>query len=218
MSVRLLAILLPALLILGAVGCSTKKNTPASRNWQAFTTRYNVYFNGSEHYKEQLKQMEQTYEDDYTRTLLTHPAEARADNKMPQPTGDFKRTIEKMQKAIQLHSIKKKPAKRNSTPKEKAFRAREEFNPFLHNAWLSMGRAQFMDGDFLGAASTFFYISKHFTWLPKVVTEAKIWQARCYCALDWAYEAENILQRIKPKELTDKHLKSLFDLTEPALR
>ena len=214
MSVRLLAILLPALLILGAVGCSTKKNTPASRNWQAFTTRYNVYFNGSEHYKEQLKQMEQTYEDDYTRTLLTHPAEARADNKMPQPTGDFKRTIEKMQKAIQLHSIKKKPAKRNSTPKEKAFRAREEFNPFLHNAWLSMGRAQFMDGDFLGAASTFFYISKHFTWLPKVVTEAKIWQARCYCALDWAYEAENILQRIKPKELTDKHLKSLFDLTE----
>lgn len=205
--------ILTALLIV-AGGCSTKKNTPASRNWQAFTTRYNVYFNGSEHYKETLKAMEDAYEDDYTRTLLTHPAEARADNKMPQPTGDFKRTIEKMQKSIQLHSIKKKPAKKNGSAKEKEFRSRDEFNPFLHNAWIMMGRAQFMNGDFLGAASTFFYISKHFTWLPKVVTEAQLWQARCYCAMDWSYEAENILRRIKPKELEDKKLKTLYDLTQ----
>lgn len=210
----LIALCLSVILIAFLTGCSTKKNTAASRNWQAFTTRYNVYFNGSEHYKEQLKTMEDAYEDDYTRTLLTHPAEARADNKLPQPTGDFKRTIEKMQKAIQLHSIKKKPAKKSGSAKEKAFRAREEFNPFLHNAWLTMGRAQFMNGDFLGAASTFFYISKHFSWLPNVVTEALLWQARCYCALDWAYEAENILRRVKPKDLTNKTLRNLFDLTE----
>ncbi len=206
--------LLFAFLLLFSGACSTKKNTAASRNWQAFTTRYNVYFNGSEHYKEQLKAMEDAYEDDYTRMLLTHPAEARADNKMPQPTGDFKRTIEKMQKSIQLHSIKKKPAKKSGSAKEKEFRAREEFNPFLHNAWMTMGRGQFMNGDFLGAASTFFYISKHFKWLPSVVTEALIWQARCYCALDWDYEAENILRRIKPKDLSDKRLKNLYDLTE----
>ena len=85
------------LLLLIAAGCGTKKNTPLSRNWQAFTTRYNVYFNGSEHYKEQLKAMEDGYDDDFTRTLLIHPAEARADTKLSQPTGNFKRTIEKMQ-------------------------------------------------------------------------------------------------------------------------
>ena len=76
----------------------------------------------------------------------------------------FDRTIEKMQKAIQLHSIKKKPARRNASQKEKDFRAREEFNPFLHNAWLMMGRAQYLNGDFLGAASTFFYISPIYIW------------------------------------------------------
>lgn len=194
--------------------CSTKKNTSFSRNWQAFTTRYNVYYNGSEHYKEQLKTMESGYEDDFTRMLLLHPAEARADNKLPQPSGDFKRTIEKMQKAIQLHSIKKKPAKRSGTAKDKAFRAREEFNPFLHNAWMMMGRAQFFNGDFLGAASTFFYVSKHFNWLPDVVTEALLWQARCYCALDWSYEAENILGHIKDKQLTNKQLRSLYNNVE----
>lgn len=207
----LLASGLTAVMLL-AGGCGTKKNTVISRQWQAFTTRYNVYFNGAEHYREQLKTMENNYEDDYTRILLTHPAEARADNKLPQPQGDFKRTIEKMQKAIQLHSITKKPANRPQSPKDKAFRAREEFNPFLHNAWLMMGRAQYLNGDFLGAASTFLYTSRHFKWLPKVVTEARLWQARSYCALDWLYEAENVLRLVKEKDLSNKELRQLYNL------
>ena len=196
------------------VSCGTKKNTPVSRNWQAFTTRYNVYFNGKEHYNEQLSDMEDKYEDDYTRRLLIHPAEARVDQKMPQPTGDFKRTIEKMQKAIQLHSIKKKPPKKGSSAKEKAFRARDEFNPFLHNAWLTMGKGQYFNGDFTGAASTFMYIGRHFTWLPEVVTEARIWEALSYSAMDWNYEAENALHPVKEKDLTNKELKNLYNLAK----
>lgn len=206
-----LAVILAAALM-GA--CGTSKNTATSRNWQAFTTRYNVYFNGSEHYKEQLKEMEKGYQDDYTRRVLMHPAEAKAEPKMPQPTGDFKRTIEKMQKAIQLHSITKKPKKKSSSPKDKAFRAREEFNPFLHNAWLMMGRAQYLNGDFLGAASTFFYISRHFKWLPEVVQEAQLWQVRSYLALDWLYEAENVLVHIHRDKLANDRLKSEYDFVQ----
>lgn len=208
-----IALLSLACLVLAVVslGCSTQKNTAASRNWQAFTTRYNVYYNGSEHYKEQLKQMEREYQDDYTRRVLMHPAEALADPKMPQPKGDFKRTIEKMQKAIQLHSITRKPKRRSSTPKDKAFRAREEFNPFLHNAWLMMGRAQYLGGDFLGAASTFFYISRHFRWLPQVVEEAQLWQVRSYLAMGWLYEAENILTHIKRDKLHGRALQEQYD-------
>ncbi len=200
--------------ILILTGCGTKKNTAISRNWQAFNTRYNVYYNGNEHFKETLKAMEDGYDDDFTRMLLTHPADARADETMPKPNGDFKRTIEKMQKAIQLHSIKKKPSKKSGSAKEKAFRARDEFNPFLHNAWLMLGKAQYFNGDFMGAAATFMYISRHFLWLPDVVTEAMLWQARCYAALDWTYEAENILVKIKEKDLTNKSLRLLYELVE----
>lgn len=214
-ALRFLSVILLSVLFFAS--CGTKKNTPMSRNWQAFTTRYNVYFNGKEHYVEQLQQMERDYEDDYSRRLLTHPAEARADQKMPQPTGDFKRTIEKMQKAIQLHSIKKKPAKRTASAKEKAFRTRDEFNPFLHNAWLTMGKGQYFNGDFSGAAATFMYIAKHFTWLPAVVTEARIWQALSYCALDWNYEAENALHLVKQKDLTTRELKNLYNRAEANL-
>lgn len=200
-------------LILLSAACSTKKNTAMSRQWQAFNTRYNVYYNGDEHYRQTLKDMERDYQDEYTQRLMMHPAEARANERLPQPTGSFDRTIEKMQKAIQLHSIKKKPQKRSSSQKDKEFRAREEFNPFLHNAWLMMGRAQYYNGDFLGAAATFFYIARHFKWLPQVVTEATLWQARCYCAMDWNYEAENLLRLVKEKQLVNKNLRYLYNFT-----
>lgn len=204
----LIIVLLPIIV----VACGTKKNTPMSRQWQAFNTRYNVYFNGKTHYDEQLKAMEAGYQDDYTRTMLIHPAEARADQKRPQPTGDFKRTIEKMQKSIQLHSIKKKPKKKGSSAKEKAFRARDEFNPFLHNSWLTMGKAQYFNGDFSGAAATFFYITKHFVWLPQVITEARLWMSLSYSALDWTYEAENAMHLVKEKDLVNNDLKNLYAL------
>ena len=58
---------------------------------------------------------------------------AYADPKSPQPTGSFDRTIEKCQKAIQLHSIKKKP-KRNqgkmNDPEYREYIKRDEYNPF----------------------------------------------------------------------------------------
>lgn len=197
-----------------AAGCGTRKNTPISRNWQAFTTRYNVYFNGAEHYNETLKEMERNYEDDYSRLLLTHPSEARGEEGLPQPAGDFTRTIEKMQKAIRLHSITRKPARRSSSRKDKDFRARDEFNPFLHNAWLMLGKARYHNGDFLGAATTFLYISKHFTWLPETVTEARLWQARCYCALGWTYETENVLHLVREKSLVNGDMRYLYNLVK----
>ena len=209
-SIRAFTLLSCIFLLLAS--CSTGKNTPVSRQWQAFNTRYNVYFNGKSHFDEQLKSMEGQYQDDYTRITLIHPAEAKADPKRPQPAGDFKRTIEKMQKSIQLHSIKKKPKKKGGSQKEKEFRARDEFNPFLHNSWLTMGKAQYYNGDFSGAASTVLYVSKHFKWLPAVVTEARLWMGLSYCALDWTYEAENALHLVKEKDLRNKNLLNLYNL------
>ena len=214
------------LTVLVAALCSCnarKKNTAAARQYTAFITRYNIYYNGDRHYEETLHEMEKTYEDDYSSQLFMHPAEARAHEKATQPNGDFNRSIEKAQKAIQLRSITKKPQRKRgkaNDPEYKAWMKRDEYNPFIHNAWLMMGRSQYMNGDFLGAASTFFYTSRHFSWLPATVTEAKLWQARSYLALDWLFEAETIIVRIKPEELTNKELKRLyyFDFADLRLR
>ena len=108
--IPLLLSVLTALVVLQ--GCSMKKNTATTRGYTAFITRYNIYYNGDTHYKETLKDMESAYEDDYSRLMFIHPAAAKADERAPQPSGNFDRSIEKAQKAIQLRSIKKKPKKK----------------------------------------------------------------------------------------------------------
>ena len=200
--------------VAGLVSCSPNRNNAATRKYQEFITRYNIYYNGDTHYRETLADMESKYEDDYSSLVLMHPVESKTDNTAPQPSGNFNRSIEKAQKAIQVRSIKKKPARKpgkSRDPKYKEWMKRDEYNPFLHNAWMMMGRGQFYNGDFLGAASTFFYISRHFTWLPATVTEAKLMQSLAYIALGWQFEAEMILTRVRQDDLTSSALRRLYD-------
>ena len=192
--------------------CSNKTNTARSRFWQAFTTKYNVYYNGKTNYDEQMQAMMSAYEDDYSQHLFMHPAEARANPKAPQPGGSFDRTIEKMEKSIALHSIKKKPKRKSGKgrdPKYQEWLARDEYNPFMHNAWYLLAKAQYMKGDFLDAAATFRYIARHFTWKKDLVQECQVREALCYCAMGWPTEADNVLTHVHLEEITNKRVRAL---------
>ena len=70
--------------------------------------------------------MEEGYEDNFTDLLLMHPTQAYANPKDPQPSGSFDRTIEKCQKAIQLHSIKKRPKRNSKKMSDPKYRETEE--------------------------------------------------------------------------------------------
>lgn len=195
--------------------CSAKKNTALSRFWQSFTTRYNVYYNGITNYNEQIKVLENEYQDDYSQRLFIHPAEARQNPKSPQPSGSFERTIEKMQKAISLHSIKKKPKKqrgKSNDPKYQEWIKRDEYNPFIHNAWFTLAKAEYMKGDFLSSSATFHYIARHFTWKPDLVLESKLWEALSYCAMGWTTEADNVLTHVHLDQIEDKKTLALANL------
>lgn len=190
-------LLLAAACVLSFVACSTKKNTAGTRFWQSFTTRYNVYFNASQAYIEGMKAQEQGNKDDYTAFIPVFAVGNEASRSLG--SSNFDTSIEKCEKAIQLHSIKKRPivsgSKRNS-PKMRAYLRRQEFNPFLKNAWLLMGRAQFQKGEFLEAASTFSYITRHYSAEPDVVAEARVWLSRCYSQLGWFYDAEDAVAKL----------------------
>ncbi len=192
--------------------CSNKTNTARSRFWQSFTTKYNVYFHGKTNYDEQEKAMLEGYEDDYSQHLYIHPAEARSNPKAPQPGGSFDRTIEKMEKAITLHSIKKKPKRKSGKgrdPKYQEWLSREEYNPFLHNAWYLLAKSQYMKGDFLDAAATFRYIARHFSWKQELAQECQVREALCYCAMGWLAEADNVLAHVHIDEITNKKVRAL---------
>ena len=206
-----------ALLLLLISACSTKKNTAGTRFWHGFTAHYNTYFNGHEAYKEGMVSKAKNNRDNFTDFIPVFYNGNKAS--LLVGSSNFETTITKCEKAIHLHSIKKRPAVRGSkklSPKEKAYLSRKEFNPFLKNAWLLMGKAQFQKGDFLEAASTFSYMTRLYAAEPKVASEARIWLARSYAALEWYYDAEEALSKTQ-KDSLSRSISRERDLTQADL-
>jgi tetratricopeptide (TPR) repeat protein len=189
--------------------CSTKKNTKASRFYHAFNSRYNIYYNGKTSFDEALLSMQTGYKESYSEQIHMYPISAQPKDKK-ETGGPFDRAIEKGNKAIKLHSIKAKPAKKpgwRNDPKQRALQEQEEYNPFLKKCWLLIGQGQFYNADFLQASATFSYIARHYAQDEEMVAEARLWQARCYSEMDWFYEAEDILGKLNTNGIPKKNLK-----------
>ncbi len=177
-------------------GCSGRKNTATTRAYHAFTARYNTYHNGNIAYQQGLKAQSEGNKDNYLEQLPL----LIISNKETKSIGgsNYDRAIEKAQKAIKNHSIKRKPKRptgKKLSEKQKQFYAQKEFNPFLWRAWFLMANSQFQKGEFEEAASTYIYITKLYENNPDVVAQARIGLAKCYTELEWLYEAEEILTR-----------------------
>ena len=197
-------LLLLLALLLGS--CTSTKNTAATRWYHSFNTRYNVFFNGNQAYKEAFKAQQEGYTENYTETILMFPVSSLPKEK-PNTGGPFDKAIEKSVKSIKTHSIQTKPEKKSgkrNDPKYKEFMNRTEYNPFLYKAWLLMAQSQFQNGDFLQAASSFSYVSRLYSTQPEIANEAKMGQARCYAEMGWYFEANEILSKIDQTALSKK--------------
>lgn len=162
-------------------------------------TKYNVYFNGNEAYKEGLKTMEETHNEEFSRRIWLHPVYKLVGQKEPSANAQFDRAIEKCKIAVQRRSITDKPKRKSkNTPEYKLWLTRGEFNPFMHHAWVLSGKAQFYKGDFNAAAATFNYTARRFWWLPYTVAECHIWAARVYAVQGYNFDAETELGLVIP--------------------
>lgn len=185
------------LAIMTAIGCSTQKNTSKSRWWHSFNARYNTYYNGSLAYIDASLEKENGNKDNFTEMLPLYTVGNKKSRELGK--GNFDRAIEKCQKAIKLHSIKKRPEwnkSRKKTARDIEWLNRREYNPFLWKAWLLMGRSQFMQGKFEEAASTFSYMSRLYATQPAIYGKARAWLARCYTEQDWLYDAEDVISKM----------------------
>lgn len=189
-------------------GCSTKKNTSGTRFYHATTARFNTLYNGQAAFREGVEAQDKGHKEDYTRLLPMYVSA----NKSTQAIGktSFETAITKCEKAIKVHSIKKKPVTKGNkrrSPQEKLYMARKEFNPYLHHAWLLMAESQFRQGGFIECASTCQYILRLYATQPEVANVARALLARCYVALDWPYDAEDVLQKMGRDSLTTRALR-----------
>ncbi len=188
--------LLAGAVALVAVSCSTQKNTGKSRFWHSFTAKYNTYYNGTLAYIDGSLEKETGNKDNYTEMLPLYYVGNKASVQLG--SGNFDRAIEKCEKAISLHSIKKRPEwkkKRRKTDRDREWLNRREYNPMLWKAWLLMGRSQFHKGEFDAAAATFSYISRLYQTQPAIYGKARAWLAKCYVELDWMYDAEDVIRK-----------------------
>lgn len=198
------------------VSCSTKKNTRMTRFYHSLTAKYNIMYNGEVAFEKGWDAQVEGHKDDYNNLLPMYISTNKATASMGK--GSYATAIEKAEKAIKLHSIKVKPQIKpgqKRTQEMKDYLARKEFNPYLWKAWMMSGESQFNRGEFIEAASTFNYMTRLYATQPEVSNLARTWLARCYIALEWPYDAEDVLRRLS-KDSLDMNSKESYENSRAA--
>lgn len=186
-------------LVIFSLSCSNQKNTSLTRLYHSVNTRYNIHFNAEEAYKEALKAKQQNSDENLSEMLYIFPDNSDTTD-IQSGGGSFTTTIDKTTKAIKLHSIKTKPKRdpnRRNDAEYQAWLQQKEYTPFMDKVWLLLARAEFHDGNYLRAITTFMYITKIYSSNPDIVAECNLWIARAYTEMGWIYEAGNILHKME---------------------
>lgn len=190
--------------------CSVEKNTRSSRYYQGLTSRYNIYFNGNETFKAGVMKVNNNYHDDYSDILKVFEYSDPFTSSFC--ASDMERAIQKASKVISLKSITAKPEmKGNAMPDQKLeeFYNRKEYNDWVDDSYLLMGKARVYKHEFNQAESTLSYtISSAID--NKVRIEATIWLARIYNEMRNYNESLRILNELDLSKGFTKTLKAMY--------
>lgn len=187
---------LALLLSAGLLSCSVEKNTSLSRNYHGLVSHYNIYFNGKESYLKGIEKANTSVNNDYTQILDVFVYEDEGVNTAV--SGDMKRAIDKATKVITFHSITSKPKVKqgDQSAKDKAFYEKNEYNKWVDDSYMLMGKSYMYQGEFFLAAETFKHVLLTF---PKedVSYLGKIWLTRAYIMIGEEREAERLLMNLE---------------------
>jgi tetratricopeptide (TPR) repeat protein len=205
------------LIILGSLallsGCSVEKNTGTTRFYHGLTSRYNIYFNGNESFKAGVAKVNAGYRDDYSELLKVFEYSDPATPSIC--SANMERAIQKASKVISLKSITAKPeTKRNALPteKEEEFLNRKEYNEWVDDSYLLMGKARLYTHDFEQAKSTLSY-NISFSVDNKIKNESTIWLARIYNETGNYNESFRILNELNLSKDFTKNLSEMYYTT-----
>ncbi len=160
--------------------CSTEKNTMLTRAYHNLTAHYNVYFNGKESLKKGVRTINENHVDKYTNILSVFQY---GDERAAQSaTGNMDKAIEKASKLIKKHSITARPKRRRKglfRKRNKDFYQKEEYNLWVDDAYMLMGKAHFYKMEYHEAVRAFEYVIQKFQD-PEMTAEARLWIARSH--------------------------------------
>jgi tetratricopeptide (TPR) repeat protein len=198
-----------------AISCSTEKNTFISRTYHNITAHYNVYFNGREAYRKGMMRVEDQHSDDFTQLLPIYIA--GNEETASAISGDMDKAIRKASKTIKYHSIKAKPKQKGGTlsKKDQEFMQKNEYNKWVDDSYLLMGKAYFMKTEFLPARQNFEYIIREFR-KEDIKYDAMYWMARTSLATNNMKMTREWLDQISAEKDFPESLQADVDILEAA--
>jgi tetratricopeptide (TPR) repeat protein len=175
-------------------GCSTEKNTAVSRAYHNVTSRYNIYFNGKESLKAGLERIDQAVDDDFSRILPVYKSSAEGTGRLA--AAEMDNAILKASKLIKIHSLTKKPRRRKvRSAAYKNLASKEEYNNWVDDSYILMGKAYFYQKNFARAMENFNYVIRKYNQEPSHY-EAMVWLIRCYSEQERYNEAMEVIKDI----------------------
>lgn len=111
------------------------------------------------------------------------------------------KAYEKAGKVIKEHSITSKPITKRpaSTPRQKAFYSQREFNKWVDDSYLLMGKSHFYKGNTFEAQKNFMYVLNEYKG-QDICNETNLWLARTKIEMGQYDEAREILDKLMDEE------------------
>lgn len=155
-----------------------------------------------------MKRLNANLKNDYVTLLPVFPFP----NSESASAAEMERAIKKASKTITLHSITAKPnyKKGIKSPRQKEFYNKREFNRWIDDAYLLMGKASLMKNDFYAANGSLRQIIKEY---PKENTfiEAQLWLCRKMILENEFIEAGEILEKYSKDKKFPRKLVSFYN-------
>ena len=180
------------ILLFVLAACSAKKDTISSRNYHAFTSYFNILFNGEEAFEKGIQAINEGYKDDWFKQLPIEPIvfddrktaipilkkalpgarfsinKKTEINKETKNESPFSRAEEKAVKAIQMHGMNIDGLERNGQ---------------IDDAYLLLGKARYYSQRFVPAVEAFNYVIANYP-NASLIAETKIWRAKASIRMD----------------------------------
>ena len=183
--------------------CSNKKDGTSYRVYHNMTAHYNGYFNADELVAKGAEQIQSTHKEDYDKILPIFIYGDAESAKAAYP--DMEKAITKCEKVINKHTIKDEGKKGKKKP---------EFNKWIDENYMVVGRAYFYKRNYYKAADVFQYVNRKFK-KPEINLTTNTWLARAYIAQEEYGKATQALIRAEndiDKEEISKELKADYHL------
>lgn len=149
--------------------------------------------------------IEERIDDDFTRILPIYKSSSPSAGEMVK--SDMDNAVIKCSKLIEIHSITKKPKRKagGGSRKYQEFASQEEFNKWIDDSYLLMGKAYFYQHNFMAAIDNFGFVVRKYSD-GETKNEAQIWLIRSYTELERFTEASEVIQAVQNDEKFPKNL------------